>query len=152
MRLRAQGRLYRRMLVRTFPEYYRHIPWASLGVPVSWPRGVRRLGRNMYKTNRHDGRMRAYGLPGTYSVGYTDYVEWLAAPPALRFVDALLRAPDALYPEFIARDRALALWDRVLAGEDQTTEVGRVLTLEIWLQQVYAGRYRPGSELPGELQ
>ncbi len=150
--LRAQGRLYRRMLVRTFPEYYRHIPWASLGVPVSWPRGVRRLGRNMYKTSRHDGRMRAYGLPGTYYVGYADYVAWLASPPALAFVDALLRAPDALYPEYIARDRALGWWDRVLAGEDQTTEVGRVLTLEIWLQQVYAGRYRPDSELPEELQ
>ena len=147
--LRARGRLYRRMLVRTFPEYYRHIAWASLGVPVSWPRGVRRLGRNMYKSSRRgDGRMRAYGLPGTYAARYADYVAWLCSPPALGFVDGMLRSPDALYPEYTARDSALADWDRVLAGEDRTSEVGRVLTLEIWLQQVYAGRYRPGSELP----
>ena len=96
--------------------------------------------------------MRAYGLQGRYYSGYTDYVDWLASPPALGFVDALLRAPDALYPEYIARDRALAWWDAVLAGKDQATEVGSVLTVEIWLQQVYAGRYRPDSELSGDLQ
>jgi asparagine synthase (glutamine-hydrolysing) len=151
--LRARGRLYRRMLVRSFPEYYRHIAWASLGVPVSWPRGVRRLGRNLYKTSRQgEGHMRAYGLPGVYSSRYTDYVAWLASPPALGFVDALLRAPDALYPEYVARDTTLAHWDQVLAGEDQTTEVGRALTLEIWLQQVYAGRWRPGADLPEVLR
>lgn len=96
--------------------------------------------------------MRAYGLPGLYYVAYTDYIAWLASPPALGFVDTLLRDPDALYPEYVARDAALARWDQVLAGEDRASEVGRVLTLEIWLQQVYAGRYRPGSELPEGLQ
>ena len=60
--------------------------------------------------------------------------------------------PDALYPEYAAREKALAWWDQVLAGEDRSTEVGRVLTLEIWLQQVYAGRYRPGAELPEVLR
>ena len=40
----------------------------------------------------------------------------------------------------------------MLAGEDHATEVGRVLTLEIWMQQVYAGRYRPDAEVPGDLR
>jgi hypothetical protein len=107
----------------------------------------------MYKTSlTGDGRMRAFGLPGTYYTGYTDYVTWLASSPALGFVDALLRAPDALYPEYADRDKVLACWDEVLAGGERTTEIGRWLTLEIWLQQVYAGRYRPGSELPESLR
>ncbi len=150
---RANGRLYRRMLLRAFPEYYRRIPWASIGVPISWPRGVRRIGKTYHRRDRRgDGTMRAFGLPGRYYVRYADYAAWLRLPPARGFIESLLRAPDALYPEYTSRSDVLRLWDEHLAGADRAVEVGRRLTLEIWLQQVFAERLRPWSEPTEELR
>jgi asparagine synthase (glutamine-hydrolysing) len=140
--LRARGLLYRRALLRTFPEYYRGIPWASLSVPISWPRGVRRAGRTVLRRG-HDGRVRALGMRGRFWPGYTDYPAWLRVEPGRSTIETLLRDPGALYPEYVSRDRVLRLWDGHLAGADNEDEVGRMVALEIWLQQVFAGRFRP---------
>ena len=37
-RYRYRGRLYQTMLLGAFPEYYRHIPWANIGIPIGRPR------------------------------------------------------------------------------------------------------------------
>jgi asparagine synthase (glutamine-hydrolysing) len=145
--LRARGLLYRRMLLRTFPAYYRRIPWASIGVPISWPRGIRRAGKVVQRIGyQRDGRMRALGIPGRLYADYTDYPAWLRTEPARGVIDALLRGPEALYPEHVSRDSVLRLWGEHLAGADHRHEIGRRVTLEIWLQQVYAGRFRPVDE------
>lgn len=145
--LRARGLLYRRMLLRTFPAYYRRIPWANMGVPISWPRGIRRAGKLVQRIGcQHDGRMRALGIPGRPYAGYTDYVTWLRTEPARGVIDALLRGSEALYPQYMSRDSVLRLWDEHLAGADHAFEIGRRITMEIWLQQVYTGRYRPVDE------
>jgi len=141
--LRARGLLYRRALVRTFPEYYRRIPWASLGVPISWPRGVRRIGR--WATNlgeKKHGTVRAVGLRGRYTRGYTDYPAWLRLEPVRGFVDRLLRDPEALYPAYASRDEALRIWEDHLAGADLDWQVGVRISLEVWLQQARYGRFR----------
>ncbi|HMK91543.1 MAG TPA: asparagine synthase-related protein, partial [Thermoleophilia bacterium] len=44
--LRRRGSLYHRMLRRTFPDYYRTIPWQTTGIPIGWPRGSGRVARH----------------------------------------------------------------------------------------------------------
>jgi len=59
---------------------------------------------------------------------------------------------ETLYPERVARDAVLRLWDEHLAGADHAWGIGRRVTLEIWLRQVYAGRSRPVGEGAGGLE
>jgi asparagine synthase (glutamine-hydrolysing) len=141
--LRARGLLYRRTLVRTFAEYYRHIPWASLGVPISWPRGVRRVGKwaTHVGVKRH-GTVRALGHRGRFTRGFTDYPAWLREEPVRSFVDGLLRDPEAFYLAYTSRDAALRIWEQHLAGADLDWEVGVRVSLEVWLQQARNGRFR----------
>ena len=54
----------------------------------------------------------------------------------------MLEAPDALYPEYTSRDEVVGLWRAHLAGADKERDLGLRLTFELWLQQVFNGRYR----------
>jgi len=142
--IRARGQLYRRMLIREFPEYYRRIPWASLGVPISWPRGARRAGKWLLQNGRRCGdRVSAICVPRRYWTDYTDYPVWLGEAPALQFFDRLFRDPEALNPQYTSRQEVLTMREAHPAGDDHAWELGRRATLGIWLQQVYAGRLRP---------
>ena len=78
-------------------------------------------------------------------MGYVDYQKWMTAGPARGLIDGLLNDPAALYPEYVSRDAPLGLMQEMTAGADKSKERGRYLTLEIWLQQVFNGRYRPGD-------
>jgi len=141
--LRIRGRFYRALLLDTFPRYYRRIAWAGTGYPISWPFGVRRAWRELRSLEaRLFGRVGTVGLWGLDVRDYTDYPSWLRQEPGHGFVTAVLEAPDALYPEYTARDEVVRLWRAHLAGDDKARDVGLRLTFELWLQQVFNGRYR----------
>jgi asparagine synthase (glutamine-hydrolysing) len=141
--MRAGGRLYRALLLQAFPRYYRTVAWATTGFPISWPWGARRAWRELRSLEeRLSGRVGTVGLRGLAPRGYTDYPAWLRQEPARSFVTSVLEASDALYPEYTARDEVVRLWREHLAGADHARALGHRLTLEIWLQQVFNGRYR----------
>lgn len=141
--LRVKGRLYRTLLLATFPRYYRRIAWASTGYPITWPFGARRAWRELRSLEaRLFGRVGTVGLLGLDLRDYTDYPRWLREEPARSFVTGVLEAPDALYPEYTSRDEVVGLWRAHLAGADKERDLGLRLTFELWLQQVFNGRYR----------
>ncbi len=88
------------------------------------------------------GRIGTVGLWGLDLRGYTDYPSWLRQEPARSFLSGVLEAPDALYPEYTARDDVVRLWRDHLDGVDNTRDLGLRLTFELWLQQVFNGRFR----------
>ena len=92
---RFRGRLYKTMLLRTFSRYYRTIPWANIGVPISLPRGAGRAfktWRRLHARLSLDGAgLTADGKPG----GYADYPAWLRAEPARGLIERILLTPMA---------------------------------------------------------
>jgi len=148
-RQRFQNRLYSRMLLRTFPAYFRTIPWQKTGVPISYPhivqRGIPALRR----------RLRALAPPalvGRFRMlapdGYTDYPSWLRAEPARSLSSTLLCDDDAAHLEFVPRGTAPRLLEEHWTGLNHAETIGRLLTLEIWLRQAVRGQLRSGVSRP----
>ncbi len=132
--LRFRSCLYNEMLLHTFPSYFKTIPWRDTGVPIGWPRGLAWAAVQSRKVKTR------FISPGC--VGVADYPIWLRQDPARSFSNNLLRNSEAIYPDYIPRERVEADWESHLSGADHADAVCRYLTFEIWLQQVFEGRYR----------
>jgi len=143
--LRANAYLYHRMLLRFFPRYYRTIPWQTTGVPINWPPGIARLSRRVMRRTDLAARAieRHTPLRIPFRRQFVDYAAWLRHEPAHSTVVSLLLDPRRRSSAFaIAQDPA-DLWKRHLAGENHAGMLGRHLTFEIWLRQLFDGELRP---------
>lgn len=145
--LRADSYLYQKMLLLAFPDYYRDIPWQDTGAPIAWPRRERRRGLFEEKRERLFEVLDYYGLRLRPSRSYADYADWLRREPARSFCAALLEDPSALYAEYVPRERAAAVLASHSKGRDRSEELGRFMTFEIWLRQVFRGEYREAGAL-----
>jgi asparagine synthase (glutamine-hydrolysing) len=153
--LRKDAHIYRKMLLLTFPEFFQSIPWQKTGTPIAWPTGhPKRLRVGHAVIRRIRGRLYPHGLPSPPSSGHTDYSTWIRREPARSFFHAMLHDPNALYPQYVPRERVMRLWSsHVDSGMDHAELLCRALTLEIWLQQLVEGRLRPDRlETNGDLQ
>lgn len=141
--LRADSYLYHKMLLLTFPEYFRDIPWQSTGAPITWPRrDGRRSSLLGEKRERLFEVLDYYGLRLRPARSYADYAGWLRREPARSFCNALLQDSSALYAGYVPRERAAAVLASHTKGRDRAEELGRFMTFEIWLRQVFTGEYR----------
>jgi len=141
--LRRGSYIYRKMLLREFPEFFKDIPWQKTGTPISWPRSLARQGRTFAEV-KDEFRQRAswFGFCNPAPRGFADYDKWIRQEPARSFFEELLRSPSALYAEFIPRQRVERDLAKHLDGGNRSEGLCAVLTFEIWLQQVFEGKYR----------
>lgn len=79
---------------------------------------------------------------------FADYNTWLRQEPARSHISRLLQAPDALYPEFCDRQITLQDWENHQNGQGLCDRIGTIFTLELWMQQLFNGRYRDGIDRP----
>lgn len=121
----SRSRIYRAMLLREFPQYYRSIAWEKTGLPISASHvrerslaALRRLGR----------------LFGLRRKGYTDYAAWLREGSAADFLRSYLESPNALLYNFMPVNTVTERMQRHFRGGNETELLGRYLTAEIWLQ------------------
>lgn len=152
---RADDKLYNRMLLQHFPSYYRRIPWQATGLPIGHHPIARRM-KNIsdYVSNFTARVMRKVGFERLMYVdnrNFHNYPLWLRMEPGRSFVTAILESPSALYGEFVDRNEVLEKWQAHLSGRNRARRVCQALTFEIWLQQVYEGRFRGEGEVPGEV-
>lgn len=141
--LRWESRLYIRMLLREFPEYFRAIPWQKTGLPIGatrWQIARKRLFDKMRRV-AVDPVVRALGRKPP-SRQYANYGEWMRQEPAVAEIHEILVNPRALYLDYLPRSQVMHELERHRARGDKANELGRYLTFEIWLQQVFGGRYR----------
>ncbi len=142
--LKRGHRLYAKVLLKFFPEYYRSIPWHKTRVPIGYPPWKTRAARFLKRTERQ--LLAALGYLGFRSEdthAYADYQGWLRVEPARSLVASILASPAAIYPEYLPKEEVLGEWDRHLSGDRREYRISEYVTLEIWLQQVFAGRHRP---------
>ena len=131
--LKRGNRLYRKMLLGTFPQFYRSIPWQATGVPIAWPtwagralRAARRIGRRS-------------------NPSFVDYYNWIRQEPARSLIGEILHNPTALYPEYLPREEVRRAWEEHGEQGDRSAALGRYLTFEVLLQQVFEGKWRPST-------
>ena len=139
--LKRNNRLYRTMLLTTFPDYFNDIPWQATGLPLTWPMWAVRTRAKLRGLRRRLG-FRGQGR----RTGLFDYPGWIRRDPARSTFSELLSNPGALYRSYISRKEVTATLEEHLNGSDRSGQLCRYLTLELWLQQVFEGRWRQGPE------
>ena len=137
-RLVSRHKLYIKMLVRAYPEYYRDIPWQLTGGLIRWSP----LRRKAHCALRMMKNRIAAMLQLGDTHGYNDYAGWIRRGAGHSLFREVLTAKSPLYAEYIDRDMVVDEWQRHLGGEDNCDVLFRVLTVETYLQQVFNGKYR----------
>jgi len=142
--LRYKSRIYRKLLLSEFPEYFISIPWQKTGCPITYPYALVRVinYRNLWleRLKRKTGRI---SIKYTDLHNYTDYAKWLRQEPAKSFFKSVLFSKSAIYPEYI--DQRIVrnqMKDHLEEKSNYHEELCLVLTFELWLQQVFEGLYR----------
>ena len=139
--MKRHNRLYRTMLLAAFPDYFKEIPWQATGLPLTWPMWAVRARAKLRGLGRRVG-FRGRGE----RTGLFDYPGWIRTEPARGAFSELLANPDALYRGYISGKEVTAALEEHLNGSDRSRQLCRYLTLELWLQQVFQGRWRQGPE------
>jgi asparagine synthase (glutamine-hydrolysing) len=132
---RSWNKLYAHSLVSAYPDLFLSIPWATTGRPL--------LEHDPREPRLLEFALRKIRLRYRCTNSAIGYAGWFREP---RFVGRLLRILDprkALYPSVVDTNviRRYLLPHLARVG-DYSDQLGRFLTLELWLQQVFEGRYR----------
>jgi len=142
--LRQGSYIYNKMLLSAFPEYYNTIPWQQTGCPISYPDQLVKLitfkNRIINKLKRESKR---FGFNFTDLNNYTDYPNWLRQEPARSFFENILYSKNAIYSEYVDKTKVQKyLSDHMQNKANYHNELCTALTFELWLQQVFEGKYR----------
>lgn len=145
--LRRGGILYKAMLLKEFPEFFETIPNQHTGVPIGSSKFITKtVGMSRRIRGALCRRLNRVGIKDRRPLNYTNYKMWLRREPAWSFLNMVLSDRNAIYPEYCSREHALDALVKHRHGTYVTTTLCRYLTMEIWLQQVLTGRYRPKNE------
>ena len=122
---KANNRLYRQMLLETFPEYFKNIPYQATGFPISHSSLTVKILR------------RLTGLRNPAPHTFANYANWLRQSPGKNLCDHLLYNTSDISK----------FWQRHLAGEDHSVVLSRNLTYQLYLIQLFDGKYRTSEEV-----
>lgn len=139
--MRRGSYVYCRALLQAFPLYFRSIPWQKTGLRIT----TSRLRNRLHETYRHFMRVAGARLipAGRRRIDFVNYAAMIREEPAWRTISEILRDREAVYPEFVAREKVYQQLDLHASGLDRSKVLLHFLTLEIWLRQVFQGKYRP---------
>lgn len=140
-KLRFEHNIYKCFVLRKFPDFFKAIPWQKTGLPINSPFFIEFLW-NFRK--RIFNKLIRIGIKLNKNHGYTDYPDWIREEPAKIFFKQVLVNPNALYPEYVSFKKVSFDLDSHFNGKDRSENLCRYLTFEIWLQQVFNGKYREG--------
>jgi asparagine synthase (glutamine-hydrolysing) len=148
--VRGIQNVYKKMLLRHFAPFYKSIPWLHTSLRIGYP-----VVPNQGIVFKHKWILKWYldaiwrRIPAAFRfMSYVDYDSWVRRDPARSLVETILQSKGAIYPDFVPRTDVDTLWRQHLAGRNQAREVFAYLTLELWLQQVFNGNYRPPTSSP----
>jgi len=142
--LRVDGRLYHKMLMKYYPDFFKLIPWQFTGLPLGVSKNISRVYSKGRSLMNHLGymlnRTNVIRIENNHQIA--NYRDWFKSGQEKNIFNQLLTNTKAIYPDIISRKRVITDWNSFLDGKDNLEQIGRYLTLEIWLQQVYNNRYR----------
>lgn len=142
--LRRDSYIYNKMLLSTFPEYYSTIPWQNTGSPISCPgKLVKLITFKNRVINKLKLEFQRFGFNFRNLNNYTDYRNWLRQEPARSFFENILYSKNAIYPEYVDRHKVRGYVKSHMENRINChIELCLALTFELWLQQIFEGKYR----------
>jgi asparagine synthase (glutamine-hydrolysing) len=141
--LRQNSYIYNKMLLMSFNNYYKDIPWQNTGLPInSSPQKVK-IHSFFNRVKGKLGRMTGLSS-GTKS--YSNYPDWIRTNPGKNIFTSFLNDKNALYAEFIDPKKVESDLQLHMNGANKSDNLCRYLTFELWLQQVYNKKFRHGLE------
>lgn len=146
-RLRMNWHIYTRMLLGTFPDYYRSIPWQRTGHTIRWPYQYMKAWGYVREAKMRATRalLKPIGLFKSDKRHYTDYSGWICVNPGKSVFENMLFDKASLTPQYVSRRHLADNWDCQMHGLDRADVLCRFMTLEIWLRQVFQNQFRPGK-------
>lgn len=129
---RKGGRLYRALLLRHFPSYFRSIPWQKTGLPISAPRWAEKLNKRRRSVGLRLSTL--LHLPQRRPLGFVNYRERLRDPAIRQWLRALLAGRRTRLGDVVDPAPARALLDRFDGLRDVSEPLFRYVTIEIWLR------------------
>jgi len=138
LRFRTNYLLYKAWVIRYYPQFFERIPWQKTGLPIS-------AGKLRHQLHHFIRRVESKVRHGVAKIGiyfpdrhnYVDYNLWTRVEPARTFICKTLLNKDALWQEFLPKDKCWRLVQDHLEGKRLDAEgVLLLLTFEIYLQRL----------------
>jgi asparagine synthase (glutamine-hydrolysing) len=135
---RVNSRVYYRALLRKYPEFYRTIPNASSGVPLTEHPTLAHTLRTKYNKVVYSVKYKL-GIP----TSYTDVYNWIKVPETAAAIRQLLDPKTALYTQYTPDNYVTKFLEPHVQGKhNYMKQVMGAVTMEVWLQQVFNKKYR----------
>lgn len=143
-KLRYKSGIYKKMLLNEFPEYYYSVPWQKTGCPISYSKWLVEVVKFKRRVvNKFKNEFQRFGFNFKDLNNYIDYPNWIRQEPAKSFFKRILLDEKAIYPEYVDRHKVRGYVKSHM--EDKINchnELCLALTFELWLQQIFEGKYR----------
>lgn len=138
---RLNSIVYHRALILKYPEFYKDIPHATSGVPISLHPSILYKGKKFYHR---------WLWVVKYKLGiatsFTDVYNWIKEPDTANFIQQMLNPKHALYPNFTHINFLEVYVKPHLSGQgNHVKQVMSALTMELWLQQILNKKYLSAS-------
>ncbi len=134
---RKNSRMYYRALLFKYPEYYRNIPHATSGVPISINPSLIYKSKKMYHRWLWIVKYKL-GI----ATSFTDVYNWVKEPETSNVIRQILNTKTALYPNFTNNNFVMQYLEPHVQGKgNHAKQIMGALTMEIWLQQIVNKKY-----------
>jgi asparagine synthase (glutamine-hydrolysing) len=134
LRYRRNSGIFHRMLLLTFPEYFKDIPWQRTTMPISRNSPV---DKTFILAKKCASRLASKFMVGLRDDGYTDYPSWIRQSPAREFFTGILTDTRARISDFVDPAIIRRCLDRHMRGLNYSELIGRYATFELWLRRFY---------------
>jgi len=140
--IKRKRTFYAGALLHNFPQYYKTIPWQRPNVPISLPRPLFEAGFFCNRVlSRAKRELQRFGLPVANTKLHFDILAMLRNGGNRALAERILTDKKSFYPEYLPKDIAANVASGCASANIKT--LCRVLTFEIWMRQLYAGRPLP---------
>jgi asparagine synthase (glutamine-hydrolysing) len=142
--LRYKSYIYNKMLLSCFSKYYMSIKWQKTGSCICDPEYlVRLIGLKRRVENRLKREANRIGLKFADWGFYHNYPYWIRQKPTKTIFENIIYSKNAIYPDYVDKGNIqMFLRDHMLNKANYANELCQALTFELWLQQIYEGKYR----------
>lgn len=142
--LRKNSYIYKKMLIKLFPEFYRNIPWQKTGYPIAYSKRRAELVKTKRRwIDRFKYASRRLGYSFREKKNFADYEEWIRREPAKSVFEKILGTHAALHPNYVD-PMEVNRWlnDHMVGRANHTNRLCKALTFELWLRQIFEGQFR----------
>jgi len=143
---RRGGRLYHKMLLSYYPEFFKEIPWQQTGKPITvhgeievkQTQTIKKRIFDLVKGSPFDSILRKMYRKVVKSSDYVSYDAWLRTEKFKEYVLCTLNSQDSVVSDIISNEKLNHILKEYYKGNStyKPDVIGSLLTIEIYCQQL----------------